>query len=195
MPGPLDTAENTDKVLLGGCAAVWLVALGTWVAATVALVNLGHGQAQSGESSDTPWFLYTIIAISVVVIAGAIPLLLRARAQAANPSSTVRPASPPMQAQRGTGSSYPITPVVVSGSSRTDNSVSGVKADQVWLRHILIVASALGAATAAIAIATYLMATGSDVAAWCVYGVAGVVAAGMVALPFVAFRQLDALSA
>ncbi|WP_394818164.1 DUF2561 family protein [Streptomyces edwardsiae] len=41
--------------------------------------------------------------------------------------------------------------------------------------------------------ATYLMATGSNVAAWCLYGLAGLVAAGIVALPIVALRQLDAL--
>ncbi len=37
------------------------------------------------------------------------------------------------------------------------------------------------------------MATGSNVAAWCLYGLAGLVTAGIVALPIVALRQLDAL--
>ena len=195
MVGPLDTTENADRILLGACAVVWLGALGATVAATVALADLARGHVQSAESSDTPWLLYSIIAVSVLVIAGAIPLLLRARAQAdaQRPSST-RPAPPAMQAQRASGSSYPITPVVVSNFGQPDSSTVSVKAEQVWLRHTLGVTCAMGAGTAAIALATYLMATGSDVAAWCLYGVAAAVAAGMATLPLVAFRQLDALN-
>ncbi len=77
----LDTGEfdRTDRILLGACAAVWLAALGAGVAATVALVDLGTGHAQSTGESETPWLLYAVIAISAAVIIGAVPLLLRAR--------------------------------------------------------------------------------------------------------------------
>ncbi len=73
----LDTGEfdRTDRILLGACAAIWLAALGAGVAATVALVDLGTGHAQSTGESDTPWLLYAVIAISAAVIIGAVPLL------------------------------------------------------------------------------------------------------------------------
>lgn len=83
---------------------------------------------------------------------------------------------------------------MVSGYGRDENSATA-KVEQVWLRYTLAVACAMGIATAATGIATYLMATDSDVAAWCLYGLAGVVTAGMVALPIVALRQLDAVTA
>ena len=75
-PGALD---RIDRILLGACAAIWLVALGAGVAATVALVDLGRGHPVAPEGSDTPWLLYAVIGISAVVIVGAVPLLLRAR--------------------------------------------------------------------------------------------------------------------
>jgi hypothetical protein len=39
-------------------------------------------------------------------------------------------------------------------------------------------------------IGTYLLATDSDIAAWCCFGVAGLVTVGMIALPVLALRQL-----
>ena len=55
-PGELD---RTDRILLGACAAIWLVALGAGVAAVVALVDLGRGHAESSGDSGAPWLLYT----------------------------------------------------------------------------------------------------------------------------------------
>src|SRR5882762_3020540 len=77
----LDTGEfdRTDRILLSGCAAVWLAALGAGVAATVALVDLGTRHGASTRQSETPWLLYAVIGISAAVIIGAVPLLLRAR--------------------------------------------------------------------------------------------------------------------
>ena len=82
---PNDTAEfdRTDRILLGSCAGIWLAALGAGVAATVALVDLGSGRSEPSGDSGTPWLLYTVIAISALVIIGAVPLLLRARREAA----------------------------------------------------------------------------------------------------------------
>ena len=61
------------------CAAIWLAVLGSAVAATVALVDLGRGHPESSTTSGTPWLLYTVIGVSALVIIGAIPLLVRAR--------------------------------------------------------------------------------------------------------------------
>ncbi len=72
-------AENLDRILLGACAAIWLAALGSAVAATVALVDLGRGHPESSTDSGTPWLLYSVIGVSALVIVGAIPLLVRAR--------------------------------------------------------------------------------------------------------------------
>ena len=92
----LDTGEldRTDRILLGACAAVWLGALGAGVAATVALVDLGTGHAQSTGESETPWLLYAVIAISAAVIIGAVPLLLRARRAALEESPPPARATP-----------------------------------------------------------------------------------------------------
>ncbi|MGV3702735.1 DUF2561 family protein [Mycolicibacterium sp. PO1] len=95
------TLDRTDRILLGSCAVVWLAALGAGVAATVALVDLTHGQADTGDSG-TPWFLYTVIGVSAAVIIAAVPLLLRARrssGRAARRRHRSRP-RPPTSGQR-----------------------------------------------------------------------------------------------
>lgn len=190
MSGPISELDNTDRVLLGACAAVWLAALGAGVAAVVALVDLGRSHPQGTESADTPWVLYTVIGLSVVVIAGAVPLLLRARAQADNRQPGRRP-QPPARSPRPIGGSYRAAPATMSRYSAGNGAATAI--DTVWLRFTLAVVCAIGLGTAAIGLATYLMATGSNVAAWCLYGLAGVVTAGLVALLIVALRQLDAL--
>src|SRR6185437_4394831 len=92
----LDSGEldRTDRILLGACAAVWLIALGAGVAATVALVDLGTAHAQASGESDTPWLLYAVIAISAAVIIGAVPLLLRARRAALEEPPPARATTP-----------------------------------------------------------------------------------------------------
>ncbi|OMC13080.1 DUF2561 family protein [Mycolicibacterium fortuitum] len=196
MFGPISELDNTDRVLLGACAAVWLAALGAGVAAVVALVDLGRSHPQGSESADTPWVLYTVIGLSVVVIAGAVPLLLRARAQADNRQpgnrQTGRRPQPPARSPRPIGGSYRAAPVAMSRYT-AGNGAATAAAEAVWLRFILAVGCAIGVGAAAIGLATYLMATDSDVAAWCLYGLAGLVTAGIIALPVVALRQLEAL--
>ncbi|OMC39797.1 hypothetical protein A5740_25495 [Mycobacterium sp. GA-1841] len=193
MTGPISELDNTDRVLLGACAAVWLAALGAGVAAVVALVDLGRSHPQGSEGADTPWVLYTVIGLSVVVIAAAVPLLLRARAQADNRQPGRRP-QPPARSPRPIGGSYRAAPVSMSRYA-ADNGAPTAAAQVVWLRFTLAVTCALGVGTAAVGLATYLMATGSDVLSWCLYGLAGVVTAGVVALLIVALRELDRLSA
>ncbi|CDP89302.1 MULTISPECIES: DUF2561 family protein [Mycolicibacterium] len=191
MSGPISELDTTDRVLLGACAAVWLAALGAGVAAVVALVDLGRSHPQGAESADTPWVLYTVIGLSVVVIAGAVPLLLRARAQAGRQQPGRRP-QPPARSPRPIGGSYRAAPPAMSRYA-AGTGVAAAAVEAVWLRFTLSVACAIGLGTAAIGLATYLMATGSGVAAWCLYGLAGVVTAGLVAVLVVALRQLDAL--
>ncbi|MGV0814622.1 DUF2561 family protein [Mycolicibacterium boenickei] len=188
MSGPISELESTDRVLLGACAAVWLAALGAGVAAVVALVDLGRSHPEGAEGADTPWLLYTVIGLSVLVIAGAVPLLLRARAQADNRQPGRRP-QPPARSPRPIGGSYRAAPVTMSRYAASNGTTAAAEA--VWLRFILAVTCAMGVGTAAIGLATYLMATGSDVAAWCLYGVAGVITVGIIALPIVALRRLD----
>ena len=190
MTRPIVELDTTDRVLAGACAVVWLGALGAAVAAVVALVDLGRGRPRGAESTDTPWLLYTVIGISVVVIVAAVPLLLRARAQAGTrqPARAARPAQagsrPPL------GGNYPGAPVRTSRYGQ-DRATAAV--EELWLRFTLAATCAIGVATAAVGLATYLMATDKNVASWCLYGVAGVVTAGMVALPVLALRQLDEL--
>lgn len=192
MSGPISELDNTDRVLLGACAVVWLAALGAAVAAVVALVDLGRSHPQGAESADTPWVLYTVIGLSVLVIAGAVPLLLRARAQADNRPPGARRPLPPARSPRPIGGSYRAAPVAMSRYTAGTGAATAAT-EAVWLRFTLAVTCAIGLGTAAIGLATYLMATGSNVAAWCLYGLAGLVTAGIVALPIVALRQLGAL--
>ncbi len=71
-----------DRILVGACAAIWLVFLGVSVAASVALVDLGRGFHKMAGNSHTTWVLYVVIIVSALIIAGAIPVLLRARRMA-----------------------------------------------------------------------------------------------------------------
>jgi hypothetical protein len=203
--------DRTDRILLGTCAAVWLVALGAAVAATVALVDLGTGRAQSTGESDTPWLLYAVIAISAAVIIGAVPLLLRARRAAleespppargapmraaapSRPDVPVRGAEAPTEkirigATTSAGLSYPTREAIRPLS----NPLSGA-ADQLWLRGAVVLAIAMGVATVAIGIATYLMAMDHNAVAWAFYVLAGLVTLGMPAIPWFYLRELRAV--
>jgi hypothetical protein len=185
MTGPFAELNNTDRILAGASAVAWLAALGSGVAALVALVDLGRGHTQAVESTETPWLLYTVIGISVVVIVAAIPLLLRARAQADGRVPARNPGGPTQQgAARRPMNGY------VASTYRQD-AVATALVEKVWLRFVLSVTCAIGVATAIIGLGTYLLATDHGVAAWCAYGLAGVVTLGMVVLPIVAVRQLD----
>lgn len=200
--------DRTDRMLLGGCAAVWLAALGAGVAATVALVDLGTGHAQSTAESETPWLLYAVIAISAAVIIGAVPLLLRARRAALEESpppraapvravpgrpTPVRAAEPPTEKlrvppARVTGPGYATREAISPPPSPLMTAV-----DQVWLRCAVVTAIAIGVATVAIGVATYLMAVDNNAAAWVFYVLAGLVTVGMPAIPVFYLRQLRAL--
>lgn len=84
-----------DRILVGACAAVWLVFTGVSVAAAVALMDLGRGFHEMAGNPHTTWVLYAVIVVSALVIVGAIPVLLRARRMA-----EAEPATRPTGASR-----------------------------------------------------------------------------------------------
>ena len=207
-PG-LDLAalDRTDRILLGSCAVVWLAALGAGVAATVALVDLTHGQADTGDTG-TPWFLYTVIGVSAAVIIAAVPLLLRAR-RSSGESSEETSAEPPEATDERPAAQKPVggadapteklraaTPTAEASCppprlQRTAEPSSVSPAvDQVFLRFGVAMMTAMGVATLLTGIATYLMAVETETIAWVLYGVAGVVTVGMGAVMWYFLREL-----
>ncbi|OBB66112.1 DUF2561 family protein [Mycobacterium sp. 852014-50255_SCH5639931] len=186
-----------DRILIGACAAIWLVLLGVSVAAAVALADLGRGfhKAASG-THGTSWVLYAVIIVSALIIAGAIPMLLRARRMAQTEPAArgmTAPNRPPVrlmsQAPR-TAAERARQPRVQAPVQAADSEWSGETVDRVWLRGTVLLVAAIGAALVAVATATYLMAVGHDGPSWVAYVVAGVVTAGMPVIEWLHVRQL-----
>jgi hypothetical protein len=187
-----------DRILIGVCAAVWLVWLGVSVAAVVALVDLGSGFHKAAGNSHTTWVLYAVIIVSALIIAGAIPVLLRARRMArAEPSAEAMTAPargtgrPPVRlgsaaARPGTERAQPTR--AQSGGAATE--WSGAAVDRVWLRGTVLLGGSIGVALIAVAAATYLMAVGHDGAAWVGYGLAAAVTVAMPVVEWLQLRQL-----
>lgn len=198
-----ETLDQTDRILLGVCAALWLIALGAGVAAIVALVDLSSNNVGTSGESETPWLLYTVIGVSAVVIVAAIPLLLRARRSAAegagSPYAGTRPDQSvfgdPVQTsnQRSAGAPAIRRQPIPPASSRLGFPTAAV--EQIYLRCPVAIASAMGASTALIGLATYLAATEHEASAWAAYGVAGVIIVAMPAVPVFFLRQLRAVLA
>ncbi|HQE14288.1 MAG TPA: DUF2561 family protein [Mycobacterium sp.] len=188
--------ETVDRLMIGACGAIWLVFLVVGVIATVALVNLGRGHGGAGEQSS--WLLYTIIAVSAVTIAAAIPLLLRARRDAMashaaadpEPVAIAKPAiDAPTEKIRVFGTS--VDPLAAQvATSPTSASVAAVERES--LRGTLALMGLMGLAATAVATATYLLAVESDTAAWAVLGVAGLFTAGMPVVAVIFGRRLSA---
>ena len=187
-----------DRILLGACAAIWLVLLGVSVAAFVALADLGRGFHKMASSPHTTWVLYAVIIISALIIAGAIPILLRARRMA-----QADPAAPSMTAPARAAGRPPVRPG--SPAARTVDERagqervqavgpaaewSGAAVDRVWLRGTVILTGTMGAALIAVAAATYSMAVGHDGPSWVGYGLAGIVTAAMPVVEWQHVRQL-----
>jgi Protein of unknown function (DUF2561) len=208
----VEDEQRLDRMLLFACASIWLAVLGSGVAATVALVDLGRGHPTSSGTSDTPWLLYGVIAVSALVIAGSIPLLLRARRTAIADPHAARPApgrpaggqSFPTVAQQAptvarqaptqrvrafdTRSAYPRR-----SARSTFDAALPAKVDRLWLRCAVVIACAVGIALLAVGIATYLMAVGHDLPAWIAYGATGLVTLAMPVIPLFYLRELHEL--
>ncbi|OBG58838.1 hypothetical protein A9X03_17475 [Mycobacterium sp. E1715] len=186
-----------DRILIGACAAIWLVLLGVSVAATVALADLGRGFHKAASNThSTSWVLYAVIIVSALIIAGAIPMLIRARRMAqTDPAARgmTAPSRPPVrlmsQAPR-TAAERARQPRPQAPAPAGDSDWSGETVDRVWLRGTVLLVTALGGALVAVATATYLMAVGHDGPSWAAYAVAGVVTAGMPAIEWLHVRQL-----
>lgn len=191
--------DQVDRILVIGCVVLWLAALGTGVAAVVALVGLARGHmVATGVGSDTPWPLYIVIGVSAAVIVCAIPLLLRARRTAS--SAPARPASqsgsgsaeaPPAQRLQPFGAPVLRHSVTPPATSRVGFPAAAV--DQVWLRGAASIVGAMGAAATGMGVATYLMAAGHDTGAWVSYGVAALLAVAMPVAAWYFLRQLRAV--
>lgn len=197
----LSGPENLDRILVGVCAGIWLLALGAGVAATVALVDLSNGRGSVRaelSGSDTPWVLYTVIGVSAVVIAAAIPLLIRARRD-----SSQRPLRGVTGG--GTGSAADDVAAIAARPAGRRRAATGATSedrrpglpavvDQVYVRCTTAIGSAVGGGVLAVGIGTYLMATGSETAAWAAYIVGGLITVGMTAVPWFYLRELHAVT-
>lgn len=181
--------ETVDRIVVIACAVVWLAALGVAVAATVALVDMGGGHpvtVKKSDNSSTPWLLYMVIGVSVLVIVAAIPLLVRARRMVADePASPVARPQARLAVDRDPPDYPGPTPARYSATV-----ISAGSLDRMWLRCGAGVLTATGAAMIAVATATYLMAAETDTAAWAAYIVAAVIALGMTVIPVLYLRQL-----
>lgn len=191
--------DVVDRILIGACAAIWLILLGVSVAAAVALADLARGFHKMASNPHTTWVLYAVIIVSALIIAGAIPVLLRAR-RTAQAEPVARKAPPPRGPARpsawlgsSAGHTGPLRAQqskVPAAASGTETEWSGEAVDRVWLRGTVILTSTMGAALIAVAAATYLMAVGHDGPSWVGYGLAGLVTAAMPVVEWLHVRQL-----
>lgn len=189
-----DSPEVVDRGVVFACAATWLAALGVAVAAGVALVDLGDGMTAepAAEESGTPWLLYTVIGVSALVIALAIPLLLRARRIVEEPPPPPRTGPKTVQARAMLVDPDPPDYPGPTPARYSSSVISASALDRMWLRCGLGVLTSVGLAYIAVAVATYLMALDKLTAAWIVYGVAGVITLAMIAIPILSLRRLRA---
>lgn len=196
--GERHSPETVDRVMVGVCGAIWLVLLAVTVIATVALVHLGRGQ-DGGAQEQSPWLLYSVIAVSALVIAGAIPLLMRARRAAlAEPSvaaeapvapAPVQPVEAPTEKMRVFGTAIDRYAGPADAAAAQVSRVPTAVIDRLWLRGTASLLAAIGLALIAVATGTYLLATGNDTGSWVALGAAAVITVAMPAI-LVAFHRL-----
>ncbi|NTY63547.1 DUF2561 family protein [Mycolicibacterium sphagni] len=209
--------ETVDRILVGVCGAIWLVLLAVTVIAIVALVDMSRGHIAGNDASRTPWLLYSIIAVSALIIVGAIPLLIRARRTALADSRLTpfdapkAPASPRPSTASATparGTEAPTEKLKVFGSTvdpferyqpdfaqssasrRADPLIPATELDRLWLRCTAMLGGAIGLALVGVSTATYLLAVDNDTAAWVALGLAAVITVAMPAIPVTYLRQL-----
>jgi hypothetical protein len=183
-----------DRLLLGTCAVIYLLLLGVSVAAAVALTDLGRGlHSVARDPHSTPWVLYSVIIVSALIIAGAVPVLLRARRMTKGEPPVVR--STALQGRPAARPSTTRTVVERVRPQRTQTAAaegewSGEAVDRIFLRGTVVLTGAMGIALIAVAAATYSMAVGHDGPAWVGYGLAAAITAAMPAVEWLYVRQL-----
>lgn len=201
---PSGAVDKVDRGLLIACAVIWLLALGASVAAIVALVNLAGGRAANSGSSGTPWLLYAVIGISAAVIIGAVPLLLRARRDAAVDAPPIRDRGMARQPQGGARAGERSRAFGGGAANQINASISQswaarpsaramqltASVDQVWLRCAAVIGCVMGGATLAVAIATYLLADDHSGFAWTLIALAGLATLALFAVPWFYLREL-----
>jgi hypothetical protein len=195
----LSGPENLERILLGACAAIWLGALGAAVAAIVTLVDMASGRGtvraelSEASGSDTPWLLYTVIGVSAVVIAVAIPLLVRARQQSSH--RPIRDHTPAGGSVADDIAAVPSREVrrrhaEPALESSVRSAALPAVVDQVYVRCATSIGCAVGAGTLAVGEATYLMASDNGSAAVAFYIIAGIITVAMPVLPWFYLREL-----
>ncbi len=206
----LSGPDNLERILLGACAVIWLLALGAAVAATVALVDLANGRGtvraelSEASGSDTPWVLYTVIGVSAAVIVIAIPLLVRARRQTGQ--RPLREHTPAGGSVAGGSVAEDVAALPTRAERRRQAAALSVGdggglgargallVEQVYMRCALAIACAVRVGFLAVGAGTYLMATDSEGASIALYIVAGVVTLAMPVLPWFYLRELRAVT-
>ena len=194
--------ESVDRLMVGACAAIWLVLLVVSVIAVVALVGLGRGQRGVPESSSG--VLYLIIGVSALTIAGAVALLMRARrdaqqqAEGEQPAQAQKPPERPQTEARAEKVRVFGTVVDPSAPPLPDSppapSARAGALERVWLRGTASMAGAVGLALIGVASAAHQLAVGHSTAAIVALAIAGAVTVAMPVLLVVAVRKLNELS-
>jgi hypothetical protein len=207
--GQTRSPEAVDRAMVAVCGAIWLVMLAVSVVATVALVQLGQGR-DADPGGQSSWLLYSVIAVSALIIAGAIPLLLRARRTAlADPGARadsaradsggsgsggsgaadpgpVLPIEAPTEKLRVFGTA--VDPYAREAAPAAVSRVPAAVVDRLWLRGTTSLLGAIGLALTAVATATYLLTAGNDTGTWVALGTAAVITVAMPAI-LVAFAR------
>ena len=184
--------------MVGGCGAIWLAALAMGVVATVALARLAGGHA-GGAERQSSWALYAVIAVSALIIAGAIPLLLRARrgavAESARARSELEEPRSPIRPPDASTEKIQVFGVDTHAERRIAAprpvpSVPTAVVERLWLRGTAGLLGAMGLAMIAVGAATYLLASANDSGAWVALGLAAVITVAMPAVLAFFQRQL-----
>jgi hypothetical protein len=187
--------ETVDRLMVGICGAIWLVLLAAGVFATVAMVRLGSGQT-GGVHRQPSWLLYSIIAVSALVIIGAIPLLIRARraaVTAADPDDSLADSAtrvPPTQAAAEKMRVFGVDPYARRVPELRAAGVSQDLVERLWLRGTVSLLGAMGLALTGVAVGANFLAGRNDTAAWVAFGVAGAITVAMPAVMVFFQRQL-----
>lgn len=130
IAGPVrrSSPESIDRMLIGLCALIWLAFVGMLVGAIVVMTGMGEGSGSSDGSARSSWGIYIVIGVSLAVIIGAVPLLLRARKTAARrtPRAASKVVPKPKGAKASGGDSAPSGPPPAEASTEKLKTFGGL---------------------------------------------------------------------